>query len=279
MYALLPTETGTEAVKNLKSKLSPEVIEDLIGNMKNSSCIIAYPKMKLSSTLRLQSALEALGLKSLFDPQTADLSVLSPGRNGNVASNKPTSQATASAAPLPSRNPGMRNPIPFNGGFKQPVQNLQSDFFFPSRFGGINARNNFYRYEDEINGYMVEQWDNGYSLHKTRNKRQTRPIDREFIDFLNNQKFPTFGVDDLRNTAGISNPGLYADDVIHKVEMTVNEKGTEAAAATSVILDRSGDFKRFIANRPFLFFIRHDSAKSILFWGTINRPAPFYNSL
>ncbi|XP_058795977.1 leukocyte elastase inhibitor [Phymastichus coffea] len=269
MYALLPTEEGTQGVKNLKSKLSPEAIQDLIGNMKNTSCIVTYPKMKLSSTLKLQRALEILGLKSLFDPRTADLSVLSPGRGGESTPSKLTTTPPTNAA-----DPSPRSR--FQGGFKQPVQNLYGDsFYFPSR---IDARN-LYRYEDRVGGYKVEQWSNGYRFEKSRGKRQTRPIDRQFIDFLDHQNLPTFGVDELRNTAGISNPGLYADDVIHKVEMTVNEKGTEAAAATSVVLDRSGDYQRFIANRPFLFFIRHDVAKSIWFWGTINRPAPHYNSL
>lgn len=81
-----------------------------------------------------------------------------------------------------------------------------------------------------------------------------------------------YGIDSLRNSNNLINPGLYADDIIHKVEMTVNEKGTEAAAATSIIIDRSGDSKKFVANRPFLFFIRNEQSKLIWFWGTVNRP-------
>ncbi|OXU26666.1 hypothetical protein TSAR_014493, partial [Trichomalopsis sarcophagae] len=270
MYAILPNNPGAAALREMKHRLTPEIIENLIANMKNSSCILSYPKMKLSSTLKLQSALEALGLSSLFNPYTADLSVLSPGRAGFNRTQPPPPPST------PSRTPTTG----FNGGFRQPTKTLHSDFTFEPRFQG--ARNNMYRYEDRTGGYRVEQWDTGYNLHKIRDnrraKRQSRPIDQEFVDFLNSQKLPTFGVDELRNSAGISNPGLYADDVIHKVEMTVNEKGTEAAAATSVILDRSGDYKRFIANRPFVFFIRHDLAKAIWFWGTMNRPTPFYET-
>lgn len=270
MYAILPSDPGAAALSQMKHRLTPEIIDNLIANMKNSSCIVGYPKMKLSSTLKLQSALEALGLSSLFNPLTADLSVLSPGRTGANHTQPPPPPSTPSRAPSSG----------FNGGFRQPTKTLHSDFSFPPRVQG--ARSNMYRYEDHVGGYRVEQWDNGYNLRKIRDnrraKRQSRPIDKEFVDFLNSQKLPTFGVDELRNSAGISNPGLYADDVIHKVEMTVNEKGTEAAAATSVILDRSGDYKRFIANRPFLFFIRHELAKAIWFWGTMNRPTPFYET-
>lgn len=107
---------------------------------------------------------------------------------------------------------------------------------------------------------------------KQYDKRQTRPIDQEFVEFLNSQKLPNFGVDELRNTPGIKNPGIYADDVIHKVEMTVNERGTEAAAVTQLVIDRDNDYKRLVANRPFLFFIRHQPAKLTWFWGTINNP-------
>ena len=111
-----------------------------------------------------------------------------------------------------------------------------------------------------------------FSSKGTLEQKPTRPIDQEFVEFLKAAKLPSFGVDKLRNTAGLKNPGIFADDVIHKVEMTVNERGTEAAAVTTITIDRSNDYKRLIANRPFLFFIRHEPVKLIWFWGTVHKP-------
>nr|CAD7606553.1 unnamed protein product [Timema genevievae] len=68
------------------------------------------------------------------------------------------------------------------------------------------------------------------------------------------------------------NPGLYADDVIHKVEIEVTETGTIASAATAVTVLRDGSRHVVRFDRPFLFFIRHEPTKLVLFWGSVVRP-------
>lgn len=67
---------------------------------------------------------------------------------------------------------------------------------------------------------------------------------------------------------------LYITKVIHKAVIEVNEEGSEAAAATAVILGtKSIRFKpEFKADRPFLFFIRHNATGSILFLGRVMNP-------
>ncbi|KYN00081.1 hypothetical protein ALC62_09143 [Cyphomyrmex costatus] len=142
MYVLLPKDEGAAALKNFQNQLTVDTIEYLINNTKNETCVIGFPRMKLSSKLNLNQALESLDI--------------------------------------------------------------------------------------------------------------------------------------LRNSANLVNPGLYADEVLHKVEMDVTEKGTEAAATTAVALRRDGNQKKLVANRPFIFFIRHDPTKLILFWGTVNKPTPHY---
>ncbi|XP_034438869.1 leukocyte elastase inhibitor-like [Hippoglossus hippoglossus] len=70
--------------------------------------------------------------------------------------------------------------------------------------------------------------------------------------------------------------GLVLSKVIHKAFVEVNEEGTEAAAATEaeVIVTGSGSEKEehFTADHPFLFFIRHNKTKSILFIGRLSSP-------
>lgn len=92
---------------------------------------------------------------------------------------------------------------------------------------------------------------------------------------VKSQSYPTYGLDRLRNSGTTVNPGLYVDEVLHKVEIDINEKGTEAAAATAAIGTRFGT-ELFNANRPFLFFIRHNPSKLTLFWGSVNKPEPNY---
>ncbi|XP_035855277.1 leukocyte elastase inhibitor-like [Sander lucioperca] len=70
---------------------------------------------------------------------------------------------------------------------------------------------------------------------------------------------------------------LVLSKVVHKAFVEVNEEGTEAAAATAinsrVLCGRlSRPQAMFIADHPFLFFIRHNSSMSILFAGRYCSP-------
>lgn len=66
--------------------------------------------------------------------------------------------------------------------------------------------------------------------------------------------------------------------VIHKAFVAVNEEGTEAAAATAVLMVRSLAMVRpkppvvFRADHPFLFLIRDVRSGSILFMGRVTNP-------
>ncbi|XP_037365591.1 serpin B11 isoform X1 [Talpa occidentalis] len=75
--------------------------------------------------------------------------------------------------------------------------------------------------------------------------------------------------------SGISpGKGLYLSKVIHKAYVDVNEEGTEAAAATgeNVVVKRLPIRAQFMANHPFLFFIRHVRTNTILFCGKLTSP-------
>ncbi|XP_051171132.1 leukocyte elastase inhibitor-like [Leptopilina boulardi] len=157
MYALLPKVEGAMALKKFKKILNPSILEDLIRKMKSQECIVAFPKMKLTSVLHLKETLQSLGMKTLFEE--ADLN-----------------------------------------------------------YGFTSLNNNQTKYSK-----------------------------------------------------------LVVEDVLHSVEININEKGTEASAATvALAIERMNDKPKFIANRPFIFFIRHNITKLILFWGTINKPTPNY---
>ncbi|MCK4681120.1 serpin family protein, partial [bacterium] len=64
---------------------------------------------------------------------------------------------------------------------------------------------------------------------------------------------------------------LFIDSVFHKAFVAVNEEGTEAAAATAVVMARAIMVEEtiFKADHPFLFVIRDNATGSILFMGRV----------
>jgi len=92
----------------------------------------------------------------------------------------------------------------------------------------------------------------------------TLPFDRARADFT-----------------GIANPPspadrLFISQVFHKAFVDVNEEGTEAAAATAVVMAPTGAApappQRFAVDRPFLFLIRDLRSGAMLFLGRVIDP-------
>ena len=84
-------------------------------------------------------------------------------------------------------------------------------------------------------------------------------------------QFPKFASDKYDN--------VYVSDVLHQATVAIDEKGTEASAATAIIL--SGTTSAFIepptpkvvkVDRPFLFVIRDNPSGSVLFVGQVVAP-------
>ncbi|MFO8059953.1 MAG: serpin family protein, partial [Bacillota bacterium] len=67
---------------------------------------------------------------------------------------------------------------------------------------------------------------------------------------------------------------LYIEEVKHKTFIDVNERGTEAAAVTSVEIRMESYVEKFQlqANRPFFFAICDDLTDTILFMGSVHTP-------
>jgi len=80
---------------------------------------------------------------------------------------------------------------------------------------------------------------------------------------------------DLSGMDGTRN--LYIGDVIHQAFVDVNEEGTEAAAATAVVIQRAmapvgPPVPVFRADHPFIFLIQDDETGLILFIGRVEHP-------
>ena len=64
---------------------------------------------------------------------------------------------------------------------------------------------------------------------------------------------------------------LFVDDILHESFVEVDEEGTEAAAATAVVMDESApaDHVEMTVDRPFLFYVRDRPTETPLFWGRV----------
>ena len=83
------------------------------------------------------------------------------------------------------------------------------------------------------------------------------PFDEAKADFSGATKEPT---------------GLYISAVVHQAVVEVNEEGSEAAAATGVVMMTRAmrlpsDPIEFNCNRPFLFVIHDKTKHAVLFYG------------
>ncbi|NWI30629.1 ILEU inhibitor, partial [Sula dactylatra] len=79
------------------------------------------------------------------------------------------------------------------------------------------------------------------------------------------------GKADLSEMSGACD--LFLSKIVHKAFVEVNEEGTEAAAATAGIAMLCMVIEEdFNADHPFLFFIRHNPTRSILFFGRYASP-------
>jgi serpin B len=85
-----------------------------------------------------------------------------------------------------------------------------------------------------------------------------------------------FSPDDANFSGMTGTPDLYISEVIHKAFISVDEAGTEAAAATAVIMNRcSAPYEppvEVTIDRPFIFLIRDIETGTILFAGRVVNP-------
>jgi serpin B len=86
---------------------------------------------------------------------------------------------------------------------------------------------------------------------------------------------------DFTGISGSARPEdrLFVSDVFHRALVTVDEKGTQAVAASALAMQAAGAAlpseqpEEFKADRPFLFFIRENDNGAILFMGRVADPA------
>ena len=119
---------------------------------------------------------------------------------------------------------------------------------------------------ESLQRYLVElsmpkfEFESAFSLSKTL-KELGMPL--------------AFGAADFSGMNASGERGLFISEVVHKANITVDERGTEAAAATGVAVADSlppGPV-RLTIDQPFIFVIQDSATGAILFAGRVLNPA------
>ncbi|MFH1391118.1 MAG: serpin family protein [Candidatus Diapherotrites archaeon] len=130
--------------------------------------------------------------------------------------------------------------------------------------------------EESLNAQKINSYRN--SLQKTELPIYIPKFKFEEKYFLK-ENLPNIGMIDAfspnADFFGISDERLLISEVIHQSFVEVNEEGTEAAAATAVIMEKTssiGDPTIFKADHPFIFAIIDKDSGMILFLGKVADP-------
>lgn len=120
------------------------------------------------------------------------------------------------------------------------------------------------------NQEKMDRWTD-INVHLPKFKLEEQYSLKDRLDKMGMSSLFQAGAADL--TGMSSQEGLFVSSVSHKAFVEVNEEGTEAAAATVVMIALCmAREEHFMADHPFLFFIRHNPTKSILFFGRFRGP-------
>lgn len=155
----------------------------------------------------------------------------------------------------------------------------------------------FYRGEKKISMFIVLPHDvdglpnvekqlNASVLNDVANKLERRNVNVQLPKFTIEQsislkdRLEMLGMRDVfdeskADLSGIGSGQLVITDAVHKAFVSVTESGTEAAAATGVVVGVTSAGPppiKFIVDRPFFFLIYDNSAKIVLFIGRLVSP-------
>uniref|UniRef100_A0A8C9AID5 Serpin family B member 11 n=1 Tax=Prolemur simus TaxID=1328070 RepID=A0A8C9AID5_PROSS len=142
-----------------------------------------------------------------------------------------------------------------------------------------NSADQVQKVEKQLNVRTFHQWTSSSNMIE-REVEVHLPRFKVEIKYELNSLLKSLGMTDIFNKvkadlSGMSPAkGLYLSKVVHKSYLDVSEEGTEAAAAAgdSITVKRLPIRARFVADRPFLFFIRHIHSSMILFCGKLASP-------
>lgn len=140
------------------------------------------------------------------------------------------------------------------------------------------AKDGLAELEEHLTADMLDQWINAA---KEREVKVWLPKFKMTDEFQLGDVLAAMGMKNafsgLADFSGMDGTkGLFISDVIHKAFVDVNEEGTEAAAATGIVLELKAAAPaatpEFRADHPFALVIRDNATGAILFMGRVLDP-------
>lgn len=264
MYIILPNNSTRHRLRQLQATLTADKIQGIISKMEWRTAIVQMPKFHITNKINLKIILSRMGLRSLFDDDQSDLSLISTGfedisslnRIGEddiIGMNDNASNVTSKTAS--SANNSLNN---------MPKRKRRSAVTYKAVSSDANAQREPLRLKDlVIDKRITKSYPHKKLLSRSRREVPVDPsVSLKRLDLLRTRL----------NSEHSPNPRLYADELIHQVDLTVNEIGTEGGAGTISTLRRSGPDVYFRVETPFLFLITHEDTKLPIFYGAVFEP-------
>lgn len=209
MYVILPRDSSKEKIIEVQSLMMAQKIDKIIDSMTIKTCVALFPKMHLSSSHYLKPELEKMGLKTLFSVGS-DLSLItSPSANrqqqNSVSPSQQQQNLDSSRVTFRNKRSAVSYKTPSEDNSRKPLD-----------------------FKDFLVNKRITKSDGD------KKKRRSKRDAEDDVDKLERLRFNT--VD--------ANPGLFADEVIHKVDLNINEKGTEGKHKVSYIISIETHFVR-----------------------------------
>lgn len=288
MYVIKPNFSSRQVLQELIARLDSVSINSMIDRMKLKTAVILFPKMHVASTLNLKKTLKILGVRSPFHPVRSDLSAISGDSQPKPSdSGSPVDQSIFArpAVNLPfykphkNRTKQQSNPNQLIFSRVDNDTDTETATVLPTT---LDTTVNEEETETPLNAQTVKvEHVSKKSTRLTRDvSYKTPPETKGKADPLSSKDFflnkrivkPTGGKKTHRSRRQVTQQ-LFVSDAIHKVELEINERGTEGGAATAITLNRSGTNVVFRADEPFLLLIRNDQTKLPLFFGAVYDPS------
>ena len=98
------------------------------------------------------------------------------------------------------------------------------------------------------------------------------------------QRLPVLQLEDGSMMENITDINSYFDEAIHKTHISLNEKGTKAAAVTyfglkaATAMKDENKYIDIVFNRPFMYIIKDKDSNELLFMGTVYTPNKWHGN-
>lgn len=145
-----------------------------------------------------------------------------------------------------------------------------------------DAKNGLAAVEDKVVANGIGAWTSALVTGKTdvAFPKLTLTWGKSLKEPLVRMGMPSAFDDDKADFSGIAdaaatNGPLVISDVLHKAFVAIDEKGTEAAASTGVVMVHVTSIEMtptFVADQPFIFVIRDTKQNRVLFTGRVTNP-------